>query len=150
MLLWGIATELVVLVAAQLVGRRNHAPATTEIASAVCTATTALPVNNLLTGDNVLAVEVHQFSPSSALNSDMTFGLQLAAAVQPLLPSEPFPVLALARQGTNLTLSWQGHGYALEFATNLSGAWFPMPNTANPFNATAGDAARFFRLRRPQ
>ena len=125
-------------------------PATTEIASAVCMTTTALPVNNLLTGDNVLAVEVHQFSPSSALNSDMAFGLQLTAAVQPLLPAEPLPVLVLARQGTNLTLSWQGHGYALEFATNLSGAWFPMPNTANPFNATAGDAARFFRLRRPQ
>ena len=66
-----------------------------------------LPTTALLTGDNVIAVEVHQSAPTS---SDLVFGLTLDAVVTNGLPPAPPSVVTVSSnrtvvEGTPVTLS---------------------------------------------
>lgn len=98
-----------------------------------------LPLTGLLTGTNVLAVEVHQ---SSAGSSDLVFDLQLTA--------NPLPAPAIlneVRLGNELVLYWGDSSYELEGAPDLSGPWSPLP-AWNPQAVSFTGAQRFFRLRK--
>jgi exopolysaccharide biosynthesis protein len=101
-----------------------------------------LVTTNLLTGDNVLAVEVHNYNTGS---SDVTFGLAAASTA----PYEARPQLNLSYSNSAVTLSWSRSGFTLQEANAPTGTWndVPGPVFVSPFTTNSSGAARFFRLR---
>jgi hypothetical protein len=102
-----------------------------------------LPAANLLSGTNVLAVEVHQVNATS---TDLIFGTALDAL---LLPSQvPVPVIPLVirRQGGQVVLIWEAAGMHLETAGDLRGPWTPVPGSVSPHTNTTVEPMQFFRL----
>jgi len=104
----------------------------------------------LVTGRNVMAVELHQSDPAS---SDLSFALQLTAILTPVKD----PVLRTAWAGDQWRLSWPlgAVGFEPETATSAAGPW-EVPD--GQVDAAGGeyvlrvpvtDAARFYRLRKP-
>jgi hypothetical protein len=110
-----------------------------------------VPAEHLRAGKNVLAVEVHQESPSS---SDLSFNLELLG----LVDSSP-PRLMIESNGDLLELTWSAYqlGYILEAATDLTPPihWEPI-DVSNAIRdkglqsvkLASGKNALFFRLRR--
>jgi hypothetical protein len=98
---------------------------------------------NLLKGDNVLAVEVHNYNTGSP---DITFGLAAAYTV----PYVPSPQLNVAPSTNAIILSWSGGGFILQEANAPTGPWadVPGPVTIGPFTTNSTSAAQFFRLRK--
>ena len=80
---------------------------------------------NLHTGDNVLAVEVHQFSATS---TDVVFGSALSYSA----PTVISPTLHLLRSGNSITLYWNGSGYTLQKATQFINGSNTWSNVAGP------------------
>ena len=99
------------------------------------------PITNLVAGDNVLAVEVHNYNQASP---DITFGTALFET-QPYT-SEPQLNIAYT-QGT-ITLSWSRGGFTLQRADVPSGSWIdvPGPIVSSPFSSTNLNGAQYFRL----
>ena len=99
---------------------------------------TNVPPALLQTGDNLLAVEIHQESPGS---SDVSFDLSLEAASR--------PVLRLLDFGGEPVLAWDDQNYVLEQTAQLgpTAAWSPTP-AASPAVVGLNTAQRFYRLRR--
>jgi hypothetical protein len=111
-----------------------------------------LPTTNLLAGDNVLAVQVHQ---TSFNNADVVFGSTLdAVSVTTNAPvlSQPVP---LQNGGWRLTLTGiAGRRYALETASPLGAPWTQLTifsnftGQATYTDATSpANATRFYRAR---
>ena len=102
-----------------------------------------LITTNLVVGDNVLAVEVHNFN---AYSPDVTFGLSAACMV----PYISKPTLSLARSNSVVTLSWSRGGFTLQQASAITGVWTntPGPVISSPYTTTNSGTARFFRLRK--
>ena len=101
-----------------------------------------LPATNLVEGDNVLAVEVHQRDRSS---SDMSFTAQLVAIVPGIYGP---PELSMARTNDTVVLSWSNPAARLQYADELSGAWQDVtPPPTNTFLFITDQPARFYRLR---
>ena len=101
-------------------------------------------LTNLLSGDNVLAVEVHQYIPCSF---DITFGSALSYA-----HPGAGPLLTITLSGGNAIISWTGGGFTLQQSSVPAGSWAdvdgPGPVTFSPYLATPSlEAARFYRLR---
>jgi hypothetical protein len=99
-------------------------------------------LTNLVRGDNVLAVEVHQYIPCSF---DITFGSALSYAH----PSAG-PLLTITLSGGNAIISWSGGGFTLQQSSVPAGSWadVPGPVTTSPYPVTPlPGAARFYRLR---
>jgi len=109
---------------------------------ATCPNDFLVSVTNLLVGDNVLAVEVHNYNAASP---DITFATALAYATAYV----PQPVLNQASTNGLLTLSWTRAGFTLQQSTDLQ-AWtdLPGPVVSSPFTTNFTGAARFFRLRK--
>jgi hypothetical protein len=102
-------------------------------------------VTNLVRGDNVLAVEVHQYIPCSF---DITFGSALGYAHPSAGP--PPPKLTIMLSGGNAIISWTGGGFTLQQSSVPAGSWAdaPGPVTTSPYRVTPlPGAARFYRLR---
>ncbi len=101
--------------------------------------------NYLLDGDNVLAVEVHNYNLRSA---DITFGVTVTDAQRVLVPA----VLEIARTIAQTTLTWKRGGFTLQQADSPLGAWVdvPGPVVTSPFNvgASVSTITRYYRLRR--
>jgi hypothetical protein len=100
---------------------------------------------SLLPGDNVLAVEVHNYDAQSP---DLTFG----AALYRKHSTPPPPQLKLLRSGELTTLYWNGAGYTLQQASQLTlpgTVWtdVPGPITNSPCPLIGG-ANGFYRLLR--
>jgi phosphodiester glycosidase len=99
-------------------------------------------LTNLLPGDNVLAVEVHNLSTGS----DLVFGSALIAQIPFVAP----PALNLWVEGNTGTFFWNGEGFTLQHASALGGpgSWadVPGPITQSPFVVT-NPVAGFYRLR---
>lgn len=146
----------------------------TQAASSVADATLEGPftllVSNLLAGDNVIAVEVHQ---SGTTSSDVTWGgdfsVSIPSAVLP--PAQPGPactsiswlaplLLSQRSSGTNVLLSWTnpvtntcGNGalftlqQALTFTNPVSSTAWSNVTTVSPYLAVGTNKSRFFRLR---
>lgn len=102
-----------------------------------------LLATNLVTGDNVLAVEVHNYSAGSP---DITFGVAVSAVV----PFTRAPELELHVSNSVMTLSWSGSGFVLQQTDSASGPWYdvPGPITTPPYVVTNSSATAFFRLRK--
>lgn len=106
------------------------------------------PLTNLVAGDNVLAVEVHNYSRRSP---DITFGSALIAS----LTTNPPPRLQIVRAGPAAILYWNGTGLRLQEASELgrpTTLWsdVPAPASTSPCtlpNAVLSGRARFYRLR---
>ncbi len=99
--------------------------------------------NVLVAGPNVIAAEVHQHRGDS---SDMSFDLELVANLVP----QP-PELRVARFGEDLVLYWGDASYRLEASDALgAGAdWSVVAAATSPASVSAGQASKFYRLRRP-
>lgn len=98
---------------------------------------------NLVVGDNVMAVEVHNYTVASP---DITFGTALAFTEPYTLP----PLLGISAANGATTVSWTRGGFTLQQATALSGPWsdVPGPIFSSPFTVTNSNASLFFRLRK--
>jgi hypothetical protein len=112
--------------------------------NADCSDTFTVPVDGLLrSGENVLAVEVHN---SSSRSPDITFGARVVLET----PALPPPQLGISRDGGAPVLSWTGTTYRLQQADAPGGPWsdVPGPVTASPYRTTGNTAVRYFRLLR--
>ena len=104
-------------------------------------------LTNLVQGDNVLAVEVHNYAAGSP---DITFGSALLFS-QPVIPP---PRLNGLFSAPYLALYWNGTGSTLQQTTDLSlsgSSWtdVPGPATRSPYAVTNDNAGTvFYRLRR--
>ncbi len=96
----------------------------------------------LVSGDNVLAAEVHNYN---ARSPDITFGLGLACT----LPLAIQPALQVRAGPGTVTLDWTRPGFVVQEAVDATGPWKDTagPVTASPFTTQAGGTAKFFRLR---
>ena len=103
----------------------------------------AVIATNLLTGDNVLAAEVHNYNSGSL---DITFGVAAALA----LPYGVKPALSLNKSNNVVGLSWSQGGYTLQQANTITGVWVdvPGPVISSPFATNTAAGNRFFRLKR--
>ncbi|HWN93678.1 MAG TPA: fibronectin type III domain-containing protein, partial [Methylomirabilota bacterium] len=101
-------------------------------------------MTNLVVGDNVLAVEVHQ---AEFDDSDVVFGS--SASLVRALASETR--LNISRSNNAVCISWAGEFLTLQHASTLSGAnpWTDVPGQIrnSPYCTTASGATRFYRLR---
>jgi hypothetical protein len=97
--------------------------------------------NSLVQGDNVLAVEVHNYN---ALSPDITFGLAVSADV----PHSMNPMLNVAGTNNSIVLNWSQGGFTLQQANTVTGPWtnVPGPVISSPFILTNSSDTRFFRL----
>lgn len=100
--------------------------------------------DHLLAGDNVLAVEVHNYS---ARSPDITFGF--AVSLEQPIPSTP-PTLTVGFSGTQAVLNWTGSGFTLQQADSPAGPWTNVSGnvTAGPFAVPDSSVPRFYRLSR--
>jgi hypothetical protein len=107
----------------------------------------------LMTGTNVLAVEVHQGSASS---SDLGFNFLLVAQLG-AGPATPIP-LVLHRTATDLDLSWPANsGWNLYSSPTVGpgSLWTRVPAAPQTINGqatislTATQTMRFYQLRQP-
>lgn len=102
----------------------------------------------LLTGDNLLAVELHNCDP---FNSELLFGLALSSP-GPAAPPSPLLACRVAawRAGTTVVVDWDVVGLRLLQAADPKGPWFevPGPITAGPYSVEPGEARRFYRVAR--
>ena len=99
-------------------------------------------MTNLVSGDNVLAAEVHQYNTSSY---DIVFGSALFFT----MPGASRPTLNMLWEGNTMTLYWNGSGFTLQQSTDLNGSWsdVPGPITTSAYSFDIPDGVSFFRLR---
>ena len=101
------------------------------------------PVLPLQSGENVLAVEVHNYN---ARSPDVTFGTMLTAE----FPVVTRPTLAVKAAPGGLSLEWSAAGFILQQAPSATGPWtdVPGPVLQSPFRVVASDSIRCYRLRK--
>ncbi len=98
---------------------------------------------NLVNGDNLLAVEVHNYNSQSP---DISFGTTLSVTS----PNAPDPKLTITYTNGQLTLSWTRNAFALQSADAPDGPWadLPGPILTSPYTPEVLDHPQFYRLRR--
>jgi len=103
----------------------------------------ASALTNLVQGDNLLAVEVHNFSAQSP---DITFAMSLAITWPYVLSAQ----LSIVSSNGIPLLSWTGSGFTLQQASNPAGPWtdVPGPVVSSPFIPPLGSSQCYFRLRK--
>jgi hypothetical protein len=111
---------------------------------ATCADVFSIPgsLGNLLAGDNVLAVEVHQ---ATAGNVDVAFGMAFSYS----FPEVIRPTLNVFREGDITTLYWNGSGFTLQEAADPGGDWsdVPGPVMSSTYDVNIFDGIKFYRLR---
>lgn len=105
--------------------------------------TATLSAGLLVTGTNLLAVEIHQHDSGS---SDVSFDCALAGNSVPPIGSRPFIYWGQFDR-TNLVLAWSDATYRLESASAIDGPWTNAA-PASPFTVESSGAQQFHRLRR--
>lgn len=120
-----------------------------HVPDAACMATgLLLPPNSLIQGTNILAVEVHQARETQPQLTDVVFDAELALEFRraPIIPE-----LRVAHNAAEAVLTWEGTGWSLQTADDVSGSWSRLSAPGNrhvsPLN-TPGEW-RFFRLANP-
>jgi hypothetical protein len=101
----------------------------------------------LESGDNILAVEVHQ---TSATSSDTVFALELLGELPTFGPPRPKITLTYDPGTSQYTLSWAPAGGTLlqsDFVPRDPSEWTVAPNQGNPQTFTIGAGTRFFQVR---
>lgn len=101
-------------------------------------------LTNLVQGENVLAVEVHNYG--TLTSGDIVFGMALLLHRPVITP----PRLDLWLEDGHGTLFWNGEGFILQQSTNPTGpgSWsdVPGPVTRSPY-AITNPGTMFYRLR---
>ena len=99
--------------------------------------------DHLVVGDNVLAVEVHNYNLRSA---DITFGLSVVGSQRVTAPA----VLVITGADGQATLSWSRSGFTLQQADAPAGPWtdVPGPVVSSPFTTAETGPTRYYRLRK--
>jgi len=97
---------------------------------------------NLVTGTNLVAVEIHQ---SDADSSDVSFDFGMDGIPRP--PAALSAELYFAEMSGQLVLGWSASGYVLDEADVVTGPWGLAANTS-PFLLTPAVGQKFYRLRR--
>lgn len=97
----------------------------------------------LVAGDNLLAVEVHNYNARSA---DMSFGLSMALAQ----PRVEFPELKLVTDEAATRIEWARGGFLLQEAPSPTGPWTDVagPVVASPYVISPTSESRLYRLAR--
>jgi Phosphodiester glycosidase/Purple acid Phosphatase, N-terminal domain len=108
-----------------------------------CVDNFTLPVSAAVDGDNVLAVEVHNYNPHSP---DITFGMTLDAAS----PVAIAPALNVLMTNGAPLINWSRNGFLLQSAPAPDGPWsdLPGPVIQSPFSPAPAAGNQFFRLAR--
>jgi len=115
------------------------------VGDAFLTGPFTFPTTNLVTGTNVLAVEVHQQGSTSP---DIIFGAELKAITPSVLLTDHLPRLGILFTNGEVRLDWTVTGYVLEKSGAATGVWETVDGVVdNTFTTGATNAARFFRLR---
>ncbi|MFM1769345.1 MAG: hypothetical protein RJA22_1874 [Verrucomicrobiota bacterium] len=128
---------------------RGNVPAGATYATYTTTTTTSettyfatnLSPATLVTGTNIMAVEVHQ---SDAASSDMSFNLLFVGLGNP-----PPPSLLAAQFASDLVLYWGDSSFQLQTANSLAGPWQTVPGAVSPFSTVPNAPQRFYRLAKP-
>ena len=123
----------------------------TQFAGDACTncptsfTVTGSAATNLITGENVLAVEVHNYRPNSP---DLVFGSALSYVAT--LPPADLPALVIQRSQAQIVISWSRTGFILQTSDDLT-SWEDLSRTETEISYTPNpiDDARFFRLKQP-
>ncbi|MDB6035643.1 MAG: hypothetical protein JWM16_5981, partial [Verrucomicrobiales bacterium] len=106
-------------------------------------------LSNIVSGENIIAAEVHQAGTAS---SDMCFGAEFSLKAPSLLiPVVTFPKVRMTVSKSPLRLSWPGTGYILQRASDLNGTntvWQDVAGSSSPYTLIPSNSAGFFRLRR--
>ena len=99
-------------------------------------------MTNLVAGENILSVEVHQFGAAS---SDIVFGSEVSLVRA--LASETS--LRIARADDGVCLSWDGAFLTLQQAAPVNPTWadVPGPIRTSPYCITNPAGSVFYRLR---
>jgi hypothetical protein len=121
-------------------------PASGQVGNATCEpGPPVIEVTNLIGGDNVFAVEVHQ---AAVDGFDVVFGAELIVVAQPAVP-ELFK-LRITPAGPNgmPLLEWTPSGGILQSAPRPEGPWNDTP-ARSPLGLEPTNAASFYRLRSP-
>ena len=129
---FGIAADVIVDATTDTAGHENAYEGPFDIS-----------ITNLVSGKNVLAIEVHQAGGSS---SDMVFGAELTAVVP--LGDSGQPSMTVRRVGTGVEISWTAGG-TLQSADTVRGTWADLPG-GSPQTVTppAGSGTKFYRVRK--
>jgi hypothetical protein len=100
-------------------------------------------LTNLVQGDNVLAVEVHNFNAGSP---DITFGMSLAIT----RPYDLGAQLSIISSNGTPVLSWTRGGFTLQQASSPAGPWtdVPGPVVSSPFIPFVKSSSLYFRLKK--
>jgi hypothetical protein len=103
---------------------------------------TNLPIASLPAGTNVIAVEIHKYSPAAA---GITFDLELFGNGV----YTPPPALSFASSSGGLQLAWPTNSpcFSLETATNVIGPYQEITNAVSPWLIPMTNPQQFFRLR---
>ena len=113
----------------------NNVPNSTNTANYL---TVSIPVAKLVTGQNILAIQLHQTSLTS---SDIVLDCELTATyVSPLQ-------LNMSTAGSQPVLYWFDSAATLEMTTDFTG-WFPVVGGSSPVPFSTGVPKLFFRLRK--
>jgi hypothetical protein len=99
-----------------------------------------LNATNLVAGNNVIAVEIHQESTGS---SDVSFDFELTGN----LVGGP-PRLNLTRFGDDFVLHWSDPAYHLESSEELGSTWSPVLGAISPVTIAPTTTPVFYRLAR--
>jgi hypothetical protein len=95
----------------------------------------------LLTGTNLVAVEIHQHRSDS---SDVSFDFALTG--QPTPPPPPQPIY-WGTFGGQPVLAWGNPAFILQQSDKVTGPWTNVVNAVSPFPVTPAPGNQFFRLR---
>ncbi|MCP5527073.1 MAG: phosphodiester glycosidase family protein [Verrucomicrobiales bacterium] len=98
-------------------------------------------LDNLVEGENLLAVEVHNYHPRSP---DITFGVRLNR----ITPLPRNARLTIRQEAGGLSLSWDAAGFTLETAASSEGPWSEVEgNPGSPVDLEPVGSQRYYRLR---
>jgi hypothetical protein len=96
----------------------------------------------LVSGNNVLAVELHQTSNTS----DAGFDLGLTGIA---IPPVNVPPLNIQHTPPGVLITWPGSGFILQESSRPDGPYTNRPTITSPYNISTPTGNRFFRLFRP-
>jgi hypothetical protein len=101
-------------------------------------------LTNINCGNNLIAVSLHNDSPSS---SDILFGAELLATFTSFQPcSGAGATLSIVNNGNGtVRLSWSPTGGTLKESTDLKN-WTTSSNQSNPQTFTPGAGVKFYRV----
>jgi hypothetical protein len=106
-----------------------------------------LPASSLpsvVAGDNVLAVEVHNYNTRSG---DITFGFALNR-IDPIDTGEPTEI-RIAFANNAIEVNWNGDGGILQSAASVDGPWADLPTSSTkPVPIQPSEARQYYRVRK--